>query len=150
MKFQEFDQNKSEANKSKHGISFDEANELLQKSQGLLFLERNLNWTNGLTGKFQLEGRGKVLFEDGAGGYWLCIYTDVGPDLIRPISVHRLYETRKGGVEVDVSNELVEGFQKIQFDPVALKSFWNSWSERLAFRHKRNADTKIKLKKKKS
>lgn len=145
MKFLEFDLNKSKSNKKKHGISFEEAEPLFQKSDKY-FIGRHLHWNH----EFQLEGREKVLFEDGNGGHWVCVFSDRHlEDGIRPISIHRLLETQKGGSEVDVSKEFIGGYEKASRASAnilnVLKEFWGTWEKRLAYGKKRDSETERKL-----
>ncbi len=145
MKFLEFDPSKSKSNKEKHGISFEEAEPLFQKSNKY-FIGRHLHWNY----EFQPEGREKVLFEDGNGGYWVCVFSDRNlAEGIRPISIHRLLETQSGGLIVDVSKELVDSYERISKasgnSPKVLKEFWKTWEKRLAYGKKRDSETERKL-----
>ena len=78
----EFDQQKSEANKKKHGISFEEAQSLWQDSYRILIPAKNLD-----------EPR-FVLISKIQGKYWSAVYT-VRENKIRLISVRRSRKNEK-------------------------------------------------------
>ena len=72
----EFDTGKSEANREKHGISFNEAKILWRDVDALELFARN-------------EGEvRKMLIAERAGKYWTAIFTERG-DKVRIISVRR-------------------------------------------------------------
>jgi uncharacterized DUF497 family protein len=75
----EYDPNKSEANKEKHGIDFEEAKALWSDPRAVEFLGRVKDYD-----EVRLVRIGRI-----GGRGWAAVFTIRGPDVVRLISVRR-------------------------------------------------------------